>query len=40
MDGIVNFRWSGLFVGVPCDEKTELHSAADLGIGAQPLEIA
>jgi hypothetical protein len=23
----------------PCDERTELHSAADLGIWAQPFEI-
>jgi hypothetical protein len=40
MDGTVNLRWLGIFVGVPCDERTQLHSAADLGIGAQPLEIA
>jgi hypothetical protein len=40
MNGTVNLRWLGIFVGVPCDEITQLDSAADLGIGAQPLEIA
>ena len=39
MNGTVNLRWLGIFVGAPCDERTELHSAADLGIWAQPFEI-
>ena len=36
MNGTVNLRWLGIFVGVPCDERTQLHSAADLGIGPSP----
>jgi len=36
MNGTVNLRWLGIFVGVPCDERTQLDSAADLGIGPSP----
>jgi hypothetical protein len=36
MNGTVNLRWLGIFVGAPCDERTELHSSADLAIGPSP----